>query len=121
VERATLMYDTLTSVYGATFHKTISPLSGQWRTEDHLEALCNDQILMKAMEDLKFHYRRFCELLTSGGQLRRCSNRCAGGGEEFEPEDAFFKTMIAMPMMQQVHKKQKNSQKNVLAKFKQEI
>ena len=63
VKRATLMFDTLTAVFGATFHKTLSPLSDQGHSEDHMEALCGDQILIRAMEDLKFHYRRFCELL----------------------------------------------------------
>jgi hypothetical protein len=62
------MYDTLTAVYGATFHKTISPLSGQWRTEDHREALCNDPILMGAMESLKFQYIRVCESLVPENQ-----------------------------------------------------
>jgi hypothetical protein len=120
VKRATLMYDTLTAVYGATFHKATSPLSEQWRTAD-LEALCNDQILMKAMEGLQFHYRRFCELLISRCQLCYQSNGCEGGGDEFEPEDALFKTLIATPMMQQGQKKPKKSAKDVPAKFKQEI
>ncbi|KAH6665564.1 hypothetical protein B0J14DRAFT_660735 [Halenospora varia] len=90
--RAMLMYDTLTAVYGATFHKTQSPLSTQVSTNDYRELLFNDSSLLQSMQSLQFHYTRFCN------------------GVEFELEDATFQKLVAQPLAQAMKKKQKNKE-----------
>lgn len=101
------MYDTLTAVYGATFHKTQSPRSSQVSASDYRELLFNDGLLLKSMQSLQFHYMRFCEYCF---KLRATTfvNEAAGNGDEFELEDATFQKLVAQPLAQAMKKKQKN-------------
>jgi hypothetical protein len=100
-ERSQLMYDSLTAVYGATFHNTVSPLSLDWRIEDHREALGDSPDLIGAIQNLQLQYKSFRD-------------------GDFEPQDASFKKLIVKPEKKREQETKKEKEKLVPLKLKQE-
>jgi hypothetical protein len=95
------MYDSLTAVYGATFHNTVSPLSLDWRIEDHREVLGDSPDLIGAIQNLRLQYRSFRD-------------------GDFEPQDALFKKLIVKPEKKREQEAKKEKEEFVPLRLKQE-
>jgi hypothetical protein len=68
------MYDTMIKHYRHVFRDTVSPFHKDWKLEEHLEVLGNDQTLVEQVQHFKLAEENHCELSTTSLPFRNPAN-----------------------------------------------